>query len=336
MVVAPRAISTFAGGGGSSTGLELAGFKVLASIEFDAMPATVYRMNHPGTHLFERDIRTVSVEEILEATGLTPGDLDLVDGSPPCQAFSKAANQRVTSLVNDKKNNLAFEYARIIKGLQPRAFVMENVDSMTMGRNVGKWLEIKNALEDAGYVIRSQIIDFAYLGVPQHRRRTIIQGARRDLGITPEPIRPQTQPVSVMDALGRLPAPLVPDTKKWQKENNWCSRTWAGTRLGKSFDTSPYAKTHARPGKRPSGWNHIRIDPDKPCNTITVTANQWHWSENRTLSTHELIRLGTFPDNYKWPDKNTLNAVQHVIGNSVPPEAMRRIALHIRETILNG
>lgn len=81
-------ISTFAGCGGSSLGYKWAGGTGLAAVEFDANAAETYRLNFPATPVIERDIATVTAEELLELTGLEVGQLDILDGSPPCQGFS--------------------------------------------------------------------------------------------------------------------------------------------------------------------------------------------------------------------------------------------------------
>jgi DNA (cytosine-5)-methyltransferase 1 len=84
------AVGSFSGCGGSSLGLKMAGWKMAAAIEFVPEAAATYRANFPDTVVFERDIRKVTAEEILEAIGMKPGELDLFEGSPPCSSFSSA------------------------------------------------------------------------------------------------------------------------------------------------------------------------------------------------------------------------------------------------------
>jgi DNA (cytosine-5)-methyltransferase 1 len=98
----PSVITTFAGCGGSSLGYKLAGCQMRAAVEFDPHAASVYRLNHPATKLLERDIVTISVDELLEVTGLKPGELTIFDGSPPCQGFSTAGKRRL----EDPRNQL--------------------------------------------------------------------------------------------------------------------------------------------------------------------------------------------------------------------------------------
>ena len=69
------------------------------------------------------DIRKLRGEDILKTLGLGQGDIDVVCGGPPCQGFSRSGKQEIT----DPRNNLVYEYARMIVELQPKTFVMEEV-----------------------------------------------------------------------------------------------------------------------------------------------------------------------------------------------------------------
>ena len=86
-------VETFAGGGGSDTGWEMAGFDVIWANEFVPSAQETYRANHPATHLDCRDVKLVTAEEILAACGLKVGELDVFSGSPPCQSFSTAGKR---------------------------------------------------------------------------------------------------------------------------------------------------------------------------------------------------------------------------------------------------
>src|SRR5690349_14191422 len=119
------AISTFAGGGGSSTGYKWAGYKVPVALEFVDKAAATYRANAPSTHVIEDDIRNVSAADILNHAGLDVGDLDVLDGSPPCQAFSNAGlkdkgwgeEKQYSGGYSQQTDDLFFEYIRLIDGI---------------------------------------------------------------------------------------------------------------------------------------------------------------------------------------------------------------------------
>jgi len=117
---APTVISTFAGCGGSSLGYSMAGFKELLAIEWDNNAVETFKLNFQDVPVYYGDIAKISIDEILEMTGLKPGELDIFDGSPPCQGFSTAGKR----IIDDPRNSLFKEYIRLLRGLQPKVFVM--------------------------------------------------------------------------------------------------------------------------------------------------------------------------------------------------------------------
>ena len=201
--------STFSGCGGSSLGYRMAGYRVLWASEFVAAARDSYRANaDPRTVLDERDIRVVKPEEVLEACGLREGELDLLDGSPPCASFSTAGNREKdwgkTKAYSDTKqrtDDLFFEYVRLLRGVKPRAFVAENVSGLVKGTAKGMFLEVLRELKASGYRVRAKVLDAKWLGVPQSRQRLIFVGVRDDLGLDPVFPAPLPYFYSVRDAL---------------------------------------------------------------------------------------------------------------------------------------
>lgn len=170
-------VSTFAGCGGSSLGYRNAGGKVLAAIEWDDNAVATYRLNHQGTPVLHRDIATVTIEELLGLTGLQIGELDILDGSPPCTGFSTAGKRQF----DDPRNSLFKEFVRLLQGLQPKVFVMENVSGMVKGNMKHIFAIIMRELKASGYQVRCQLMNAMYFGVPQSRERVIFIGVRNDL-----------------------------------------------------------------------------------------------------------------------------------------------------------
>ena len=206
------AISTFSGCGGSSLGYKMAGFKVLWASEFIPAAQEVYRANHKNTILDTRDIRKVSPDDILDAIGLKVGDLDLLDGSPPCASFSTAGKReagwgKVKNYSDTKQrvDDLFFEYARIVKGVQPKVFVAENVSGLVKGTAKGYFKMILSELKACGYTVSARLLDAQWLGVPQMRQRVIFIGVRDNLvaryGVKPVHPKPLPYRYSVRDAL---------------------------------------------------------------------------------------------------------------------------------------
>ncbi len=174
----PTVISTFAGCGGSSLGYHLAGFQELLAVEWEDNAAATFKLNFPDVSLFHGDIAKLSVEECMSLAGLTEaGHLDVFDGSPPCQGFSTAGNRKFS----DPRNSLFKEYARLLRGLQPKCFVMENVTGMIKGYMKQAYLQIVADLRECGYVVKGQVMNAKYYNVPQSRERVIIIGIRADL-----------------------------------------------------------------------------------------------------------------------------------------------------------
>ena len=193
----PTVISTFAGCGGSSLGYKWAGFEELLAIEWDKNAVATFEINFPGVPVWQKDIREVIGKDILEFTGLKPGELDVLDGSPPCQGFSTARGKRN---VSDERNDLSYEYIRLIKELQPKVFVMENVSGVVKGKMRGKFKEIMIALKETGYNVKCKLMNSMYYDVPQSRQRLIWIGVKNGQPKYPEP---NNKIISIKEAIGR-------------------------------------------------------------------------------------------------------------------------------------
>lgn len=201
--------STFSGGGGSCLGYRWAGFKVLYANEFVPESRLTYAANFPDTYLDPADIRDVTGADLLKRAGVERGELDILDGSPPCQSFSTAGKREkgwgIAHAHGDGSHqvsdDLFFEYARLLTAVQPRTFVAENVSGLVKGTAKGYFKEILKALKAAGYQVSARLLDAQWLGVPQARQRIIIVGVRNDLGLKPVHPRPLPYRYSLRDAL---------------------------------------------------------------------------------------------------------------------------------------
>ena len=176
----PIAIDLFSGCGGMSLGLEAAGFDIAAAVEFDAIHTLVHHFNFPYGASICKDISNLSSEELLDAIerkGFSR-DIDLVAGGPPCQGFSHIGKRQL----NDPRNSLVFEYVRIIKEIQPKYFLFENVPGIASGKHKKFLEELIIEFENIGYYIEKpiSILDASHYGAPQKRKRLIIMGSRSD------------------------------------------------------------------------------------------------------------------------------------------------------------
>ena len=155
---APTVISTFAGGGGSSLGYSMAGFKELLAVEWDQNAVDTFKLNFPDVPVYHGDIAALSVNEVFRLTGLKEGELDVFDGSPPCQGFSTAGKREMS----DSRNMLFREYVRLLRGLKPKVFVMENVSGMVKGKMKLIFAEIMRELKASGYKVSARLMNAMY------------------------------------------------------------------------------------------------------------------------------------------------------------------------------
>lgn len=325
---APTVVSTFSGCGGSSLGYKMAGFDVRLACEWNANAAATYRLNFPGTDVFEGDVAKLSVEEALARARVQPGELDLFDGSPPCQGFSTAGKRRL----DDPRNTLFREYVRLLRGLRPRAFVFENVAGMVKGKMRLVYATVLEELQASGYVVTGARLMAMYYGVAQRRERLIILGAREDLGVTPTHPAPQTDPMTAGEACPSLrrDAPDPPDTVPEDYLTGGALVVWRKKGLGRDFSKARGLIARGR------SQDCRRLHPDQVSPTILSLTLGWaapcHPYKPRALSGSELAALASFPPDFRWiGDRQTIQAR---IGNSVAPLFMKAIASHVRETIL--
>jgi len=180
-----KAIELFAGAGGMALGLQQAGLDVVAAVEIDKWCISTLEANKarsfPKMKIIQADICSLSGKDLLKQVGLAKGQLDVLSGGPPCQGFSTASSTRSAK---DPRSKLMWQFVRMVKEIQPRYFVIENVRGLMSFKDFFRLL-LKN-LEKCGYVVRFNLLDCASYGVPQRRVRVLIEGARCDLNRIPE------------------------------------------------------------------------------------------------------------------------------------------------------
>lgn len=323
----PTVVSTFSGCGGSSLGYHLAGCKVLLAVEWDDNAVETYRMNFPSTPVFHGDIGALTVERARELAGLAPDEeLDIFDGSPPCQGFS--TSKRGGRDPDDARNFLFREYVRLLSGLRPRGFIMENVKGMVMGQMMPIFDEVMRELRGCGYRVKARVLNAKWYGVPQSRERVIFIGIRDDLNVEPtHPAPTVAKPVTVREAfrgvvIAKKPRQLAPRYMFF----------WRRVRPGRS------AKDEVMLRIGNDGWFGIcKVHPDKPANTIVRTVREdgfgapYHWEEPRVLAIEEVMRLASFPDDFRFTGNFEERWAR--IGNCVPPLLMKAVASNLRDQL---
>jgi DNA (cytosine-5)-methyltransferase 1 len=174
----PTAIDLFSGAGGISLGLINAGFKVLLCSDIDEACAKTHKRNFPRIPFLQRDIETLSAQEILDCAGKKPGELDLLIGGPPCQGFSIIGQRELW----DPRNGLFKKFLKIAHELRPKALVIENVSGLATLNHGAVLRDIGEGCAEAGYAIDCAELLAAQYGVPQMRWRMFFIGWRLDLG----------------------------------------------------------------------------------------------------------------------------------------------------------
>jgi len=291
---APTVISTFAGCGGSSLGYSMAGFRELLAVEWEQNAVDTFRLNFPDVPVYHGDISKLSVDDCLTMTGLKPGELDVFDGSPPCQGFSTAGKRQI----DDPRNGLFREYVRLLRGLRPKVFVMENVSGMVKGKMKLVFAEILRELKASGYRVSARLLNAMYFHVPQSRQRMIFIGVRDDLPAEPSHPVAISRPI----AMGHV---LPIKSARYDTKGAFTKRT-----MNPARDVFPTITKRNR--------CHI------PCRI--------NGEPERYLKPSEAQLLASFPPPFQFV--GGLNDGWERIGNSVPPLFMRAIAEHIRSHIL--
>jgi len=204
-------VDLFAGAGGLSLGFHDAGFRPLLGSDLDADAARTFRHSFPETYFAETRIEDLDATQILRVTGCRQGELDVLLGGPPCQAFSVYNHQRG---FHDERSGLFREYLRIVRELMPRTLVLENVVGMRSLGNGKAMQEIRGELEQLGFNVEYRVLKSEEFGVPQERRRIFFLGSREGPVVWPEPshghrgslFSQQLEPfVTVEDAISDLP-----------------------------------------------------------------------------------------------------------------------------------
>lgn len=346
-------VSTFSGGGGSSLGYRMAGFRVLWASEFIDEARNTYRANMADYTIVDgRDIRDVTAEEILIAINMKPGEVDLFDGSPPCASFSTAGKREAgwgkVKKYSDKAqrtDDLFFEYIRLLRGLKPKTFVAENVSGLVKGTAKGYFIEIMRELKASGYRVSCRVLDAQWLGVPQARQRTIFVGVRDDLGIDPSHPKPLPYRYSVRDALPWIVGingamPTVQADAGGRTSSSWGHGTCI---VESETDISRYAIEgewdKMKPGEGSEKYLNLkRTRIEGPSHCISAdggwpsTAGVCHPTEKRKFTIAELRRICAFPDDFILT--GTYAQQWERMGRAVPPVMMSHIAATVRDEIL--
>lgn len=346
------AIDLFCGAGGLSAGLEMAGFTVVAGNDLFEAAGKTFSHTHPHAKFIGGPIQELSVERLLQETGLNKGELTVLVGGPPCQAYSVYNHQRS---MFDARATLFREYLRLVDGLRPEWIVMENVTGIYSIGGGEAVRAIKAELAALGYTVDEKVLKAENFGVPQERRRVVFIGNRIGAPVRhPEPTHgPGALPyVTIRDAIGDLP-PLgngedrgevkyaSAPTSHYQKVlrgNGVSVINHAAPRLGSvnierlehipaggswrdiPFDLLPAGMKRAKRSDHTKRYGRMTWE-GLSCTVLTKCDIHWgayiHPEQNRAISVREAARIQSFPDSFEFSGSKTEQYVQ--VGNAVPP-----------------
>jgi DNA (cytosine-5)-methyltransferase 1 len=197
----------------------MAGGKVLLAVDHDDNAVRTYRANFPRTKIHQGDVRDLTVKECCRLAGIRPGELDVLDGSPPCQGFCTIGRRAFS----DVRNRLFEEFVRLLEGLQPRACILENVSGLVKGTMKLVFADCLESMKACGYRVTARLLDAQDFGVPQKRQRIVFVGAREDLGVAPSHPEGRSEPKTVRQALGLLGDAKIKSNNQFYRKERWRS-----------------------------------------------------------------------------------------------------------------
>tara|TARA_B110000967_G_scaffold206690_1_gene254007 strand:+ start:477 stop:1640 length:1164 start_codon:yes stop_codon:yes gene_type:complete len=355
-------LSTFAGGGGSSTGYRLAGGKILAVNEFVPEAQNTYRENYPNTTIVPGDIKELTGTYLMEQAGVKVSELDILDGSPPCSAFSMAGSvshgegrthadafgkKKQYSDIKGVENveDLFFEFLRVAKDIKPKVIIGENVEGLTMGEAKEYFHKIQNTFEDIGYLIVANVLDSSYFGVPQSRKRCFFIGVREDVAekvginfMTMYQLYPDKN--DFRTTLGEAINDVVNEDK--EELEYLFDKISPERAVGKTLMKMPKDPDKVLTGMdyhvKGHHFNLKRSSLRKPCPTITAMGNlagvagTCHPIEDRKFTIKELKRIMSLPEDFKLTGQHKQQSER--IGRMVPPLMMKALAESIYNKVL--
>lgn len=347
---ARSAVSLFAGAGGLDIGAERSGFVTRAAVEIEPIAQETLLANRdyfPGLNadtLFS-DIVDLDFDELLRASQLERGEVDLVHGGPPCTPFSKSGYWLAYKRAGeDPKASLLDSYVGALEAIRPKAFLMENVYGLAYNNQNRPILDrFLAAVRSAGYALDWRILLAADFGVPQLRQRLICVGIRSDLLDVPADMwrfdwpaashdgpherridraRDLPSHVTAGEALAGLTSDMNPPEPEEEIRGTYAEEL-QGVPPGDNYlyFTEKRGHRHPRFKWRSRYWSFLlKLHPDRPSPTIQGQPGPWvgpfHW-DGRRLRVAEVKRLMTFPDDFEIRGNRRSQQLQ--LGNAVPP-----------------
>lgn len=322
-----KVASFFSGAGGLDRGFENAGFEITYANEYDKAIWDTYRHNFPKTHLDQRSIVDIEVDEVDDCDGMI--------GGPPCQSWSEAGALRG---IEDARGQLFFEYIRILEGKRPLFFLAENVSGILFNRHQGAFEKILGHFARLGYNVSYGLLNANHFGVPQDRERVIIVGYLAQIGKFFEPPT-EIHPRPTLEVIRDLADCASPAGEKNHSQGKLPVSNHEYMTGG--FSTIFMSRNRVRPYSKPSftiqaGGRHAPLHPQAP-EMISIGKDKRIFVEGaehlyRRLTVRECARVQTFPDDHLFIYSKVADGYK-MVGNAVPVVFAEHLATQIHRDL---
>ncbi len=341
-----QAISVFSGCGGLDIGTQMAGVKILSSLDCfeDSVRSLEQNAFFAGGQHRCDDICHISDRDYAELIRRNNPEKLLLIGGPPCQPFSKAGywvtNENRSG--NADPRNMILPYFKLISEIKPDGFVLENVESILHPSNRAAVDTILENMEKLGYRYSMLKLNAADYGIPQKRKRVFFLASKKAI----DAVLPQTHGDPKMreknpkllpyeraiDWIGCFDNPESIGAEQLGAQGKW-EYELTCVPPGKNYIALSQKAGHPSPvfvaGKR--YWSSLlKLHPLYPSWTVIASPGHWegpfHWT-NRRLSIRECAALQTFPDDYLFYGSE--RSVHKQIGNAVPPLLAEKIVTEL-------
>lgn len=336
-----KAIDIFCGSGGTTQGLKDAGFSVIAGVENDPLPVATFRANHKKVKVWKENICDLSPQQLLDHHRLRRGELDLLAGCPPCQAFSSMRRLNGKRRVYDRESkDLVFDYLRFVEGLHPKVILIENVPRLTEDY---RFNQVRKRLRKLGYVGEPAILNAAHFGVAQRRRRMVFIASRVGPIEYAKPVD-EDQRLTVRDVIGDMPNPgksgdELHDFPEIRSEK--VARLIAmipkdgGSRsvLGQEHQLQCHQKCEGfKDVYGRMAWDDVSPTITGGC--VNPSKGRFlHPEQNRSITLREAALLQSFPSDYFFSLARGKFLAAQMIGNAFPPGFVKPHAIMILQHI---
>ncbi|BDS15700.1 DNA cytosine methyltransferase [Aureispira anguillae] len=322
-------VSLFAGAGGFDLGFKKAGFTLIWANERDKDIWNTYRYNHPNAFLDTRSIVDIPSNEIPNCHGII--------GGPPCQSWSHAGSAKG---IQDKRGQLIYEFIRIVKGKQPRFFVMENVSGLLQIKHKTAFTNICSTFNQIGYTLNVKMLNAADYGIPQDRKRVFFVGLRKDLGIKYQFPKPMVPKVTLHQVIKDIQADVLPAKTNNRSNKEQCIVSNHEYMTG-DFSSRYLSRNRVRTWNEQSftiqaGGRHAPIHPQAP-KMIQQAKDSYIFKPQkeslyRRLSIRECARIQTFSDDFLFFYDRLMTGYK-MVGNAVPVNLAIIIAKSIKKQL---